>query len=124
MFDSFFGKGFFAPPGLFREAIAACLIFLVYLLGLYWFIPGGVIDFSTDVRNSNFSISSEYEEMQFYENMRFPNPRISYKIFDCTLQKEDDMEYAFEIISNITILDFYEVEENEEIKKPKTYNKI
>ncbi len=91
------------------------LIIVVFLLGLYWFIPGGVIDFSTNVRNSNFSISSEYEEMQFYKNMRFPTPRISYRIFDCPLQKEDEMEFAFEIISNLSILSFYPVKNNEEI---------
>jgi hypothetical protein len=91
------------------------LIIVVSLLGLYWFIPGGIIDFSTNVRNPNFSISSEYEEMQFYENMRFPTPRISYRIFDCPLQKEDEMESAFEIISNLSILSFYPVKDNEEI---------
>ena len=94
---------------------AMFLIIVVFLLVFYWIIPRGVINFGIGSTNSNFSISSEYEEMQFYENMRFPNPRISYKIFDCTLQKEDDMEYAFEIISNVTTLDFYEVQEGEEI---------
>ncbi len=91
------------------------IIFVVALLGFYWFIPGGVIDFSGNVRNSNFSVSSEYEEMQFYKNMRFPNQRISYKIFDCPLQKEDAMEFAFEIVSNLSVLDFYSVKDNEEI---------
>ena len=91
------------------------LIFVIALLGFYWFIPGGAIDFGANSKNSNFSVNSEYEEMQFYKNMRFPSRRISYRIFDCTLQKEDEMEFAFEIISNVTILDFYPVKDNEEI---------
>ena len=90
-------------------------IIVIFLLGFYWFIPRGIIDFSANSGNSNFSIDSEYEEMQFYENMRFPNKRISYRIFDCTLQKEDEMEYAFDIISTTSILDFYPVQINEEI---------
>ncbi len=90
-------------------------ILVVSLLGFYWFIPGNAIDFGIKTGHSNFSINSEYEEMQFYKNMRFPTPTISYKIFDCPLQKEDEMEYAFEIMSDLTLLNFYAVEDNEEI---------
>lgn len=90
-------------------------IFVVSLLGFYWFIPHGSISFGTKSGNSNFSISSEYEEMQFYENMRFANPNISYRISNCPLQKQNEMEYAFEIISNMSVLDFYVVNNNEEI---------
>ncbi len=94
------------------------VLFFLLVLGLlvfYWFIPRGAIDFSANSGNSNFSISSEYEEMQFYKNMRFPNQRISYKIFDCPLQKEDEMEFAFDIISDLSILNFYSVKNNGEI---------
>ncbi len=90
-------------------------ILLISSLLLYWFLPSGVIDFSIPTGNSNFSVSSEYEEMQFYENLRFPNKEISYRIFDCPLQKEDEMEFAFEIIANMSSLEFYEVGSNEEI---------
>ncbi len=58
------------------------IIFVILLLGFYWFIPRGVIDFGANSGNSNFSINSEYEEMQFYKNMRFPTSEISYKILD------------------------------------------
>ncbi len=94
------------------------MIFTILVVGLlvfYWFIPRGVIDFGTKIRHSNFSINLGYEEMQFYKNMRFSTPRISYRIFDCPLQKEDEMEYAFEIISDISMLNFYPVNNNEEI---------
>ncbi|MCK4647719.1 matrixin family metalloprotease [Candidatus Pacearchaeota archaeon] len=90
-------------------------ILVVSLLVFYWFIPRGSIDFGMKSGNSNFSISSEYEEMQFYKNMRFPTSQISYKILDCPLQKEDEMEHAFDIISELSVLDFYSVENDEEI---------
>jgi len=47
--------------------------------------------------------------------MRYPNSKISYKIYDCPLQKKDNMKRAFEMISNKTILDFYSINSNEEI---------
>ena len=53
--------------------------------------------------------------MQFYNNMRFPEPRISYRIENCPLQKADDMKNAFFTIENKTILRFYPVSNNEEI---------
>ncbi len=91
------------------------IVLVVSLLVFYWFIPRGAINFGIKTGNSNFSVGSEYQEMQFYQNMRFPNPEISYKISDCTLQKEDEMEEAFDIVSNLTLLDFYVVDNNEEI---------
>ena len=45
--------------------------------------------------------------MQFYENMRYSSPNISYYIYDCPLQKKNEMEHAFEFIESKTILDFY-----------------
>ncbi len=53
--------------------------------------------------------------MQFYPNMRFPSPEISYKISSCPLQKQNDMEFAFGILENLTSLEFYSVGNNEEI---------
>lgn len=90
-------------------------ILLICSLVLYWFFPGEVVDFKIGAANSNFSVNSSFNDMQFYENMRFPNSKISYRIFDCPLQKEDEMEYAFEILSDLTILDFYPVGSGEGI---------
>ena len=92
------------------------LIFFLLVVGLlvvYWVLPGN-LNFGSG-RSANFSISNELVEMQFYPNMRFPTSEISYNILDCSLQKEDEMEYAFEILSDETNVDFYPVEENAEI---------
>jgi len=90
------------------------LLIVVILLAVYWFIPLNSTDFLVKTRETNFSLNTN-NDMQFYENMRFPEPRISYKIDDCTLQKEDDMKRAFEIVEELTILDFYPVGSEEEI---------
>lgn len=90
------------------------ILFVVLSLVFYWIIPWGTEEFIIKSENSilDNSISSD---LQFYPNMRYPNSEISYKIDDCTLQKEYDMKRAFEIISDKTILDFYPVGINEEI---------
>jgi hypothetical protein len=90
-------------------------IVVVGLLAFYWFLPSGTLDFNLGDRNYNFSVDSEFGEMQFYENLRFSGPAISYQIIDCPLQKEDEMEYAFEILAEKSILSFYPVANDEEI---------
>ncbi len=92
------------------------IMFAVSTLVLYWFVPFKITEFGIKPGNSNFSLNSyEGENMQFYANMRYPDSRISYKIISCPLQKKDDMERAFEIISNKSVLEFYPLEYNEEI---------
>ncbi len=85
------------------------------LLVFYWIIPFKTTEFGIQSENSNFSLNNESNNMQFYKNMRYPNPRISYQIYDCPLQKENDMERAFSIIANKSILDFYSIDSNEQI---------
>jgi len=82
-------------------------------LFVYWFVPLNSVSFGNSSGNSNFSLGSL--EMQFYENMRFPESIISYRIYDCPLQKNNDMERAFEILDNKTVLNFYPVNSDEEI---------
>jgi hypothetical protein len=53
--------------------------------------------------------------MQFYSNLRFADTDISYQISDCTIKKQNDMEYAFSIIENLTLLNFYSVDSDEDI---------
>ncbi len=83
------------------------------LLFLYWFVPYGKLDFGAKSGDNNFSITGS--DMQFYPNMRFPSSEISYKISGCSLQKEDDMERAFDIIHGLTVLKFSPVPDGEEI---------
>lgn len=90
------------------------LLIVIGLLVIYWFIPLDSSEFFVKNRETNFSLGNN-SDMQFYSNMRFPESRISYKIDDCTLQKQDDMKRAFEIVENLTILSFYPVSSNEEI---------
>lgn len=93
------------------------IIFVVVLLVLYWFIPLGTINYGTSSPgHSNFSLNTlDNKTMQFYENMRYPDSRISYRIDNCPLKKGDEMKRAFEIISNSTPIAFYLVSSDEEI---------
>jgi len=92
------------------------MLLVIALLVFYWFFP-----FSTNVfeqtgpGHSNFSIEGVNASIQFYENMRYPSEKISYRIQECTLQKQDEMERAFELLESKTILNFYPVNSNEEI---------
>jgi len=92
-------------------------LFVIFLLVFYWFIPFGEIEFMTSgPGHSNFTLnSSAVESMQFYENLRYSELRISYRIEDCPLEKADEMRNAFKTIEDKTILTFYPVSNNEEI---------
>ena len=91
-------------------------LIVIILLNIYWFFPFETIQFGMkNPGHSNFTLQNQTIDMQFYLNMRFPTTDISYKIDDCPLNKKDDMQWAFEIIGNETILNFYPVEQNEEI---------
>jgi hypothetical protein len=91
------------------------IIFVILLLVLYWFVPLSTTEFFLESEPSNFIVGETSPVKQFYNNMRFPSRRISYNIGHCPLQKRDDTLRAFDIIKNKTILDFYEVNSNEEI---------
>ena len=101
-----------------RMILSILFILLVFgMLVFYWFVPGQSVIFNIgQPSHSNFTLNnSALESMQFYSRMRFPDKDISYKIDDCILQKQDNMERAFEILESLTILNFYSVESNEEI---------
>jgi len=97
--------------------LSAIFFFIVvFLLAMYWFFPFGEVSFETRVEHSNFNLNaSNSGEMQFYENLRYPSSKISYKIEDCPLNKKGDMEEAFLLLEEKTILDFYPVNSNPEI---------
>ena len=92
----------------------AFFLLVVVLLVVYWFFPFGKIEFTFTPVNPNFSIDGT-EGMQFYNNMRFPSNKITYRIEDCPLQKTNDMQRALDIIQNKTILEFFPLSSNEEI---------
>ena len=92
------------------------VIFAITILVFYWFVPFSTTEFWMTPDNSNFSLESYGKDnMQFYPNMRYPDYRISYKIDDCPLQKKYDMERAFGILEDKSILEFYPTEVNQEI---------
>ncbi len=99
------GKGFL---------VILIAIILLFLFSVYWFIPFGTFEFSTGPTNYNFSESAD-SELQYTSNMRFASPEISYKISNCPLQREDDMEEAFRLMQEQTVLSFYPAEDEEEI---------
>jgi hypothetical protein len=90
--------------------------FVLFLFIFYWFIPYKPVIFEVEDNNFNFSLNqSASGDMQFYNNMRYPSNHISYSIQDCPLNKKNQMERAFEILSNRTILYFYPVDSGEQI---------
>jgi hypothetical protein len=100
---------------VFNGFLIMVIIFL--LLSVYWFIPLNTTEFSLSSNtNFNFSLNSYGEsKLQFYPNMRFKDTSISYRIQNCPLQRKNDMEWAFQIIEEETILNFYPVSSREDI---------
>ena len=94
-----------------KSAISFLLvIFAVVILTVYWFFPLGTTEFIPHYETSDFIVDSD-SGMQFYDNLRFSDKEISYKIYDeCTLKKKQDAEDAFDILSEKTILNFYPVD--------------
>lgn len=89
---------------------------ILCLLIVYFFVPLNTTELgSSKNSNSNFTLNESYGNMQFYENMRFPSTDISYRISGCPLDKKANMEEAFSILSNLTVLEFYPVSKREEI---------
>ena len=90
-------------------------LFFIFCIGsliIYWFVPLGTVEFGTKSSNFNFNVNQS-GDMQFYQNMRYSDSKISYNIYDCPLQKKNDMEKAFEIISNRSVLRFSSVDDGE-----------
>ncbi len=100
--------------------IVLSLIFFILVVGLlivYWFLPiGEFIEFKISGGNSNFTLNASFNtSMQFYENMRYQTPNISYRIDNCPLAREDEMKRAFDWLEDLTVLNFYGISEREEI---------
>jgi len=90
-------------------------VVLIALIFMYWFLPFDEIQFGVD-KNPEFSVGNISSNMQFYSNMRFRSPEISYLIEEsCSLQKKSEMIDAFNFLQNETVLSFYPVLNDEEI---------
>ncbi len=104
-----------------RWKIVLSLIFfilVVTLLIFYWILPiGKLIEFNVSgPGHANFTLNASLDQsMQFYENMRYQSPDISYRIDSCPLAREDEMKRAFDFLETNTILNFYKVDGREEI---------
>jgi len=58
--------------------------------------------------NANITSYHISNESQFFQNMRYRDRRISYQISDsCSKNKQEDIETAFSILDEKTILEFY-----------------
>lgn len=93
------------------------ILSVVSMLWIYWFAGFEEVSLYKKPVSSNFSFNvHDSKNMQFYENLRYPETKISYRIDDkCTLQKKSDMEGAINILDEKTILKFYPVFADEEI---------
>ncbi|MDD5012435.1 MAG: matrixin family metalloprotease [Candidatus Nanoarchaeia archaeon] len=98
-----------------KSILAFVSIFFIFILTFFYFFPLRTINFGS-TGNGNFTSFSEADGgMQFYPNMRFPDTNITYRIFNCPLQKQNEMQIAFGIIEDLTPLRFFSVSNKEEI---------
>ena len=95
------------------------LIVVAGLLSFYWLFPFSPSQFTArGPIDSNFSLSNATEvQMQFYPNMRYPSPNISYTLDTsaCSLQRQQDIKTAMSLLENETVLRFYSADSNPEI---------
>lgn len=88
---------------------------IILLITGYYFMPFNEMKFVSGPINYNFSINGTLSAIQFYPNMRFETSDISYKIDSCNIKKQEEMRNAFDIMENLSVLNFNEVSENEDI---------
>lgn len=94
---------------------AIFIVIILFLMGIYYFMPFSEVEFISSPMNDSFVLNGNVSSIQFYSNMRFANPNISYKIENCNIKKKEEIIDSFNILENLTILDFYSVSENENI---------
>jgi len=94
--------------------IAVVFILLLVFFTFFYFMPLNSFNLTAKSQNYNFSIVGN-SDMQYYPNMRYSDSNISYRISNCTIDKGNQMQYAFQIMQNLTNLKFYPVENDEQI---------
>jgi hypothetical protein len=100
----------------FKKGVSIIFILIVIsMVSIYFFLPLQETNFNKNL-DSNFNLNNSETRMQFYPEMRFSDSTITYKIDEyCSLKKQNEMEEAFLIIENLTVLDFEPVNFQEEI---------
>lgn len=99
--------------------LVAALGFGVYLMWMNF--PFGSVSYNPFSANLSSRIAPQLsfgatEGAQFYPNMRFRDRSISYRLESiCTQKKWDDVNRAFELLEEKTILHFYSLKEGAEI---------
>ena len=98
----------------FGGILSIVLVLIFILSTFFYFMPTNNLNFTITPQNYNFSIGGNLD-MQYYPNMRYSDSSISYKISNCSLAKQNEMQNAFTIIENKTNLIFYPKDNNEQI---------
>ena len=98
----------------FGGILSIVLVLIFILSTFFYFMPTNNLNFTITPQNYNFSIGGNLD-MQYYPNMRYSDSSISYKISNCSLAKQNEMQNAFTIIENKTNLIFYPTNNNEQI---------
>jgi len=103
--------------GLFFLSILVLAFGSIVFIGFFYDSPDVAQSPLLSENSSENLVIIDDESLLLYDSVRFISPNISYFIDDsCLNGKVNDINKAFEIISEETILDFYRVPENGEIK--------
>ena len=98
----------------FGGILSIVLILIFILSAFFYFMPTNNLNFTITPQNYNFSIGGD-SDMQYYPNMRYSDSSISYRISNCSLAKQNEMQSAFSVMENKTNLIFYPRDNNEQI---------
>lgn len=104
--------------GFFKFFGYIILIILTILLGIGLFITYNLYQESVNFESYSANLDSvPASSTQFYSTMRYRDRSISYYIENaCGANKREDVVEAFSILSDVTVLDFYESSVEPEIR--------
>ncbi len=103
----------------FLDVLIMVMLFMLLGLGIYVLflnLPNGSVQFQEFKFNSDIfrEVDFSTKGIQFYPNMRYKERTISYSISNsCDSRRKGDVESAFSLIADETILEFYEVDDAE-----------
>lgn len=100
------------------DVLIFILLFSLVGIGSYilWLnFPSGETKYENYLREISLELNDS--DMQFYPNMRYRDRTISYRISDsCNLNRKQDTENSFNILTEETILEFVSVDDLAEIE--------